>query len=124
LLLKTNLPSQHGIEPRLTSDICTTKTGTGDHYESASSATLHRPGPTARPTSLAQIGSGNAGFSICPSFVRHSGIEPELREAEKAIESKMVGFMLAHEQFTVSQVIDIGVSDVDGNDCYLSYVPI
>jgi hypothetical protein len=43
---------------------------------------------------------------------------------EKAIESKMVGFMLAHEQFTVSQVIDIGVSDVDGNDCYLSYVPI
>jgi F420-dependent hydroxymycolic acid dehydrogenase len=29
---------------------------------------------------------------------------------EKAIESKMVGFMLAHEQFTVPQVIDIGVS--------------
>ena len=29
---------------------------------------------------------------------------------EKAIESKMVGFMLAHEQFTVPQLIDIGVS--------------
>jgi hypothetical protein len=29
---------------------------------------------------------------------------------EKAIEGKMVGFMLAHEQFTVPQVIDIGVS--------------
>jgi TAT-translocated FGD2 family F420-dependent dehydrogenase len=29
---------------------------------------------------------------------------------EKAIESRMVGFMLAHEQFTVPQVIDIGVS--------------
>jgi F420-dependent hydroxymycolic acid dehydrogenase len=29
---------------------------------------------------------------------------------KKAIESKMVGFMLAHEQFTVPQVIDIGVS--------------
>jgi len=28
----------------------------------------------------------------------------------KAIENKMVGFMLAHEQFTVSQLIDIGVS--------------
>jgi F420-dependent hydroxymycolic acid dehydrogenase len=28
----------------------------------------------------------------------------------KAIENKMVGFMLAHEQFTVPQLIDIGVS--------------
>jgi hypothetical protein len=29
---------------------------------------------------------------------------------EKAIESKMVGFMLAHEQVTVPQVIDVGVA--------------
>ncbi len=30
--------------------------------------------------------------------------------SEKAIESKMVGFMLAHEQFIVPQVVDIGIS--------------
>ena len=44
-----------------------------------------------------------------PSFVTAASGQNAGRP-EKAIESKMVGFMLAHEQFTVPQVIDIGVS--------------
>ena len=44
-----------------------------------------------------------------PSFVTAASTQNSGRP-EKAIESKMVGFMLAHEQFTVPQVIDIGVS--------------
>jgi F420-dependent hydroxymycolic acid dehydrogenase len=44
-----------------------------------------------------------------PSFVTAASNQNSGRP-EKAIESKMVGFMLAHEQFTVPQVLDIGVS--------------
>jgi len=44
-----------------------------------------------------------------PSFVTSASTQNSGRP-EKAIERKMVGFMLAHEQFTVPQVIDIGVS--------------
>ena len=44
-----------------------------------------------------------------PSFVTAASNQ-NFGRPEKAIESKMVGFMLAHEQFTVPQVIDIGVS--------------
>lgn len=44
-----------------------------------------------------------------PSLVKAASNENSGRP-EKAIESKMDGFMLAHEQFTVPQVIDIGVS--------------
>jgi len=44
-----------------------------------------------------------------PSFVSAASNQNAGRP-EKAIESKMVGFMLAHEQFTVPQLIDIGVS--------------
>jgi F420-dependent hydroxymycolic acid dehydrogenase len=44
-----------------------------------------------------------------PSFVMAASNQNSGRP-EKAIESKMVGLMLAHEQFTVPQVIDIGVS--------------
>src|ERR1700722_5357404 len=82
------------------------RTGTGDDHGSA--ATSYRKGesPTARPTNLAQVGSSDTGFSICHRFLRNAASNQNSGRPEKAIESKMVGFMLAHEQFTVPQVLD------------------
>jgi hypothetical protein len=37
-------------------------------------------------------------------------LNPNSSRPARAIESKMLGFMLAHEQFTVPQLIEIGVS--------------
>ncbi len=74
---------------------------------------LHAAGKQAQQPGrriwLKSAAASLASAYAVPSFVtaasnRNSG------RPEKAIESKMVGFMLAHEQFTVSEVIDIGVS--------------
>jgi TAT-translocated FGD2 family F420-dependent dehydrogenase len=45
-----------------------------------------------------------------PSSLVAAALKQNSGRPAKAIENKMVGFMLAHEQFTVPQLIDIGVS--------------